>query len=222
MIIGSSSCDCFGDVVVAPSQMLAIDFGVLGAMLAFPPSMGSGAIRRDYMRLGGVAGFALGAATLMLVTVMQRFQIVETSPGVETRGSTLALDPSRWVGKAFPARNLISGSPHALDHGSCTVWIVDPSCSKCRTTYERESGGSISDAKIIVVINDWLNRGSTELQPEDEPWRRDGENVVELNWPHDVTCPVPVKLHCQDGHVESVEFPARSSMAVAIFAGRDF
>lgn len=205
LIQGSASCGCFGDVIIRPSHTLALNLGVLAALMVFPPPGIRTTPRSSCFRLVAVATCFAGASALMLATAGQGLQTVRISPGVESTGHILRLDPSKWIGKELPIKGLLLTPLDILEHGCCTIWIVDPACAKCHREFKEEvsDGSPLADCERLVIV---VNARSGDITG---PWNSKGVTLVELDSPSEVHCPVPVKLNCVNGHVLSAEFNAR-------------
>jgi hypothetical protein len=148
---GAPSCGCFGAVRVSPWLALALDLGVLAALIGFPPPDLMGRTRgwpllRAWLASAGIAGTL--AAALLLASPS-----LPTLVGIENSGRLEVLDPAAWVGQSFPLLPYIVRD-RDLSSGNWLVVLFRADCEHCRRliqNLDQYRGKSVHSEHVMLI-----------------------------------------------------------------------
>jgi hypothetical protein len=197
-VAGDSSCGCFGQVQVAPWQILAFDVAAITALAACGPVASGeapGQVRRYTPAFAASAAVAAAAAVVALAA---KPATVAADGEFVGSGRAVVLLPKDWVGKPFPLLRHIEIAED-LGSGRWTVILYQRDCPKCRDALARyRARGSEHGARLALV----------EVSPQESPESPDpGAEWVygRLTGTKDWFVELPVRLELIDGKVSFVQ-----------------
>lgn len=155
-LTGESTCGCFGRVPVNPWYTVALDMGVVAALVAFPPrqtTASSGWRLPGWMAVLIAVGIGLPGSWAMMSFEPGTIGADGTIGG---EGSLVVLLPEEWQGKALPVLAHIDIGEH-LARGKWLVLFYHLGCPRCEKLIDgfRESGrgsGADSGAPCVAMI----------------------------------------------------------------------
>jgi hypothetical protein len=210
VLLGVSTCGCFGNVRVPPLVVLALDLGVLAGLLGCPPPVSTPRIRLWPLVRASASGLGIAAAFAGVLLWASPSMPTPFRPGSDVRREIL--EPASWPGTLFPLLPQIA-TDAPLSSGDWIVVLHRPSCSSCRTVHEeyaeldRELRARSAGLRVAFVEVPWSGE---QLPPRRKSAYALGRLSEDRQW--FVETPVIVKL--QNGRVLSViEQPAPGSVA---------
>jgi hypothetical protein len=133
VVIGSSSCGCFGNAKVNPWLTFIADATTLSVLLYIRRGVWAMSLKRpstialaSFTSLSLVAFVAITAG---IYAMELRTQV--TAPGVTASNGMVMVAPNNWVGIQCPVRSYILNG-EMLDHGDWYVLFYRTDCGECR------------------------------------------------------------------------------------------
>ena len=210
MVVGKTTCGCFGVVKVSPRVTLTIDMIALGFTMLSKPRPGS-----DSGRLvrGGVISVAAAmvASTAFGVWNFNRFADLRLSQdGLLRSGSAIIIDPTSWPGKQFPLLGQTNIGA-TLTKGRWLVLLYRADCDHCNRAIPRYAEW-ISE---LGLGSDGMQLAFVEIPPYSEGQIEPLKPAVygRLSAGNDWVVGTPMAVTLVDGKVtnvvegEAAEFP---------------
>lgn len=144
-VTGAVSCGCFGAAEMNPWWTFALDCVVFLLVWRWMPTTSVSRVTR----LAGVVALpiAVGIALAIIVAAQPRAAIAD---GITTSGSTVLLEPEKWVGKPFPLFAYIDIGER-LRHGSWELLIYRHDCAKCQEAIASLATDTASQSSLVLV-----------------------------------------------------------------------
>lgn len=133
-LTGADSCGCFSVVRVNPWLTFAGDLAAMAALLRFPPECsppGGRSAARSVPQLLAVLGTLILSIVLGIAALAKARITIAAASEISTQGSTILLEPEKWVGKPFPLSRFIR-SGDEVRRGDWTVLLYRSDCPKCQ------------------------------------------------------------------------------------------
>lgn len=145
---GTQSCNCFGDVMVAPIVTLFIDVLAIALLVIWEPrpDVDKGARRKIQV----ITAFTL---CFMAIPVFSFRPSTLNAAGVIVGDeSTVLLEPDDWVGNSLPIMSHIVNS-FPMHRGRWTLLLYEDNCSSCRAAIEEFKSLNSQVPKAFVSLN---------------------------------------------------------------------
>ena len=219
-VSGEASCGCFGRVSVNPWYTFALDLGLMGLLVAFPPARAPG---RTWRIPAWVCVLAFAGVGLPGAVAMASFRPASVSPqgGIPEESRLVLLAPEEWLGKRFPLFDRIDVGDR-LAEGKWLVVFYHVGCPECCELIERyrDSGTDGNERRTEASV------ALIEVpEPGQSPGKLDiGEDACVLGSLDDsrewfVSTPAIVAL--EDGTVSDVGEQGSAEAFLAMLAGYD-
>lgn len=156
VVIGQTSCGCFGELTVNPWIVFWMDVAVLAFLTMWDPERATAEKRRGWSRpimSGGLVAIAALAATVVNLSLAGARQLSDDLPMSD---STVIVEPEQWLGKKFPLIHHIEAN-ESLVSGRWLVLFHRQDCEACKPAipavlsyaYDHQDD---SDRKRVAII----------------------------------------------------------------------
>jgi hypothetical protein len=148
---GAESCGCFGQVVVPPWIMLALDLTVVaGLALARPAARSSGVPRQ---RLAAACFSVVIGLALVSWLARPRVALLQVSDGTDLGdGAVVVLEPMDWAGQRLPLLPHLGADGERLAEGEWTVLLYHQGCPACQAKLQDLARGRAPSGPHLAVI----------------------------------------------------------------------
>ena len=130
LLLGASSCGCFGRVEVSPLLTSVFDFGAAALLFASRPRSAAFSHRLARLRAGVVVALWLAGGIPASILTSTELATDVRAPGFEVAGDVVILEPEQWVGRPMPVLSDID-SGNLLARGEWLVVFYHHSCPVC-------------------------------------------------------------------------------------------
>jgi hypothetical protein len=201
LLVGSSTCNCFGNqIVIRPGLMLIFDLVCLVSLFLTRQTVQKAVAVQQFSPLKRIVGmtFVFVAVGVPLALKVQHYSLTETDDPVT--GATIDVQPSTWLQGPFPLLPLIDIG-ESLTSGHWMVILYSDACPHCRQLIDQLEPGIYqrelpADCRIAAV----------DILPGQSNYEPRGTRVYagRIARSNRLNASVPIQVELQDGVVVAV------------------